>query len=314
MSAEELRRTARLPWAEQARLGVAGLLVPEVYGGAGLGLVELGVVLEEHGRGLAATPLLSTALCELALLLGDDEEARRAWLPRLASGEVRLAWAHDEGPRHGRQVTARVEDGRCWADKSFVPDAGGAAALIVTTRDGVVLCEPGDATPMHLVDARPVARIRLEGTRVLARLGSPALAEAVLDRGAVAISAEMLGSMTRVFELTVAYLKTRHQFGVPIGSFQALQHRAARLHCELELTRSVVLAALEAPGDTRLASAAKARASDTFALAAAEAVQLHGGIGVTEALPIGRFFKRARAAAEILGTSAFHRRRFAAAG
>jgi len=156
-----------------------------------------------------------------------------------------------------------------------------------------------------------VARVRFDGAAaepVAADLG------ALLDRGAAALAAEMLGAASEVFERTVEYLKTRRQFGVPIGSFQALKHRAAQLHIELELTRSVVWGALHAldagaADAPMLCSAAKARATDTFVAAAAEAVQMHGGIGVTEELGIGRYLKRARVAAELLGDAAFHRRR-----
>jgi acyl-CoA dehydrogenase len=182
---------------------------------------------------------------------------------------------------------------------------------------------PGvSSTRTPLVDSRGAARIRLEGVSaapadVIGAIGRGAdVLDPLLDRAAAGLAAEMLGSTQEVFDRTVAYLKERRQFGVPIGSFQALQHRAAWLLCEIELTRSVVGEALRALDEGRpdaplLASAAKARASDTFLLAAAEAVQMYGGAGVTDELDIGFFLKRARTTEALLGTAAYHRDRFA---
>jgi len=303
-----LRRTARevagRPWAELARLGFAGLTLP---GGDG-GFVELGIVLEEQGRKLAAAPFLSTVVLGGGALRGRPE-----LVARIVAGETLVALAHDEGPRHRREVSARLDGGRVAGDKTMVLDGNTAAWFVVSTLDGLVLVPASAAsvTPLTLIDGRDVARVRFDGAAaepVAADLG------ALLDRGAAALAAEMLGAASEVFERTVEYLKTRRQFGVPIGSFQALKHRAAQLHIELELTRSVVWGALHAldagaADAPMLCSAAKARATDTFVAAAAEAVQMHGGIGVTEELGIGRYLKRARVAAELLGDAAFHRRR-----
>jgi alkylation response protein AidB-like acyl-CoA dehydrogenase len=138
----------------------------------------------------------------------------------------------------------------------------------------------------------------------------------VLDRAAIGLSAEMLGGLEETFDRTIAYLKTRQQFGVPIGSFQALKHRAAHLFCEIELSKSIVRDALDAVDASRsdlprVASVAKARTSDTFVAVTNEAVQMHGGVGVTDELDIGLFFKRARVAEMTFGTAAYHRDRFA---
>jgi acyl-CoA dehydrogenase len=176
--------------------------------------------------------------------------------------------------------------------------------------------------PLDLIDGRGAARIRLDGVRageadVIGAVDRGAdVLDRVVDRATAALSAEMLGGLQETFDATIAYLKTRRQFGVPIGSFQALKHRAAWLFCELELTRSVVMEALRALDEGRddapiAVSAAKARASDTYLLVANEAVQMHGGIGVTDELDIGLYLKRARASEQTLGAAAYHRDRFA---
>jgi alkylation response protein AidB-like acyl-CoA dehydrogenase len=178
--------------------------------------------------------------------------------------------------------------------------------------------------PLHRVDARGAALVRLDGVRVAgdAILGAEgqgaALLERVLDRATIGLGAEMLGGMAACFEMTLDYLRTRKQFGVPIGSFQALKHRAARMFVELELVRSIVLAAHRALDDgaddariSRLASAAKARCSDAFVLVGNEGVQMHGGIGMTDEHDVGFFLKRARAAEITFGDAAFHRDRVA---
>ena len=329
-------------WSELAGLGVAGMVFPESVGGVGLGFAELGVVLEECGRTLAPTPIVSTVvLAGGAIALGGSEAQRQQWLPGVCAGERVLALAHDEGTRHARyRVATRAEPVaggfRITGEKTFVLDGHGAEALVVVARvDGAVgdrtglalfvvpASSPGVAvTRTPTVDSRNVARVRFDGVvvGVDAALGAPGDAadvlDRVLDRGAIALGAEMLGGALEAFERTVAYLKTRKQFGVPIGSFQALKHRAAQLFCEVELSRSVVLAALRAidaggPDVPVLAAAAKARTSDTFVRVAAEAIQMHGGIGVTDELDIGLFYKRAKVAAMTLGDGAHHRDRFA---
>jgi alkylation response protein AidB-like acyl-CoA dehydrogenase len=323
-------------WRAMAELGFVGMIVPEEWGGAGLGLRELGVVAEECGRTLAPAPWLSTSLLgATALLEAGSEEQRRAHLPPLCAGERILALAHDEGTHHRRQPVRtraeRVAGGfRLSGEKSFVLDGHVADALVVTasTSDGVTLfLVPAAAAGLAvqrlaMVDSRNAARVRLDGVSVgegdvLGRVGQGGeLVDRLCDLAAIALSAEMLGGLAEVFERTVAYLKTRKQFGVPIGSFQALKHRAALAYCEVELTRSVVREALGAVDERRddvplLACAAKARASDTFILCANEAVQMHGGIGVTDELDIGLYLKRARVAAATFGDAAYQRDRYA---
>jgi alkylation response protein AidB-like acyl-CoA dehydrogenase len=332
---------SRERWREVARLGLAGATVPEEWGGAGLGWAAFGLVLEEYGRTLALLPWLATVLGAGALADAGSDEQRRGNLPQVCAGERLLAFAHDEGTRHERYAIAtaaeRAPGGfRLRGEKVMVLDGHVADALVVSARvsgapgdrDGVGLFlvaadAPGLAIERTFtVDSRNAARVTLSGVTVgeadaVGRPGHAAeLLDALLDRATIALAAEMLGGLEEVFERTLAHLKTRMQFGVPIGSFQALQHRAALAFCEVELARAVVREALLAVDERRadvplLACAAKARAADAFLLCAAEAIQLHGGIGVTDELDIGLFYKRARVAAATLGDAAWQRDRFA---
>jgi alkylation response protein AidB-like acyl-CoA dehydrogenase len=329
-------------WREMAELGFAGMTLPPEHGGAGLGYAELGLVLEELGRTLVPSPMVATVLLAAnAIALGGTGAHRDAHLPAIARGERTLAFAHDEGSRHARYaVAARAERHasgfRITGEKVFVLDGHASDALVVVARtsgsarerDGLTLflvptSAPGvHATRTPLVDSRGAARVRFEGVAasradVLGEVDHGAdLLDAVLDRATIGLAAEMLGSLSEVFDQTIAYLKVRHQFGVPIGSFQALKHRAAHMLCEIELTRSVVMDALRAIDEGRsdvpaAASAAKARATDTFLLVAAEAVQMHGGVGVTDELDVGFYLKRARTTEMTFGGAAHHRDRFA---
>ncbi|MEQ8663051.1 MAG: acyl-CoA dehydrogenase family protein [Gammaproteobacteria bacterium] len=329
-------------WREMAEMGWAGVLLPEAYGGAGFGYRGLGQVLEAAGRTLAASPLVSTALTAAPLLLAAGSEAHKAaWLPAVAAGECVLALAIDEQPRHAPCAIATraapAADGwRLDGAKTFVLDGHVADRLLVVARtggaanaaDGLTLflldpAAPGvSITRTRMVDARNAARLDLAGVTLTADaiLGTPGAAcpllERALDGARAGLAAEMLGSAQAAFDRTVAYLKLREQFGAAIGSFQALKHRAALMYCELELTRSAVIAALDALDGGRadaaaLASLAKARACETFELVSNEAVQLHGGIGMTDAEEIGFFLKRARVAQQSFGDAVFHRQRYA---
>ena len=327
-------------WKEMASLGLLGMAIPEAYGGAGLGFAELGLVLAECGRTLVPTPLVSTVLLGASALLGGGSpEQNRALLPGVCAGTRILAFAHDEGPRFAPYAVAAKaepdENGfRLSGEKTFVLDGHVADDFIVVVRlAGVpvdragltLLLVPADApgisvTRTHMVDSRNAARVRFAATPAREIIGRPGagadVVDAVLDRATVGLCAEMLGSIEEVFDRTIAYLKTRKQFGVPIGSFQALKHRAAHLFCEIELSKSIVLDALRAvdaarPDLAAVASVAKARTSDTFVAVTNEAVQMHGGVGVTDELDIGLFLKRARVAEMTFGTAAYHRHRFA---
>jgi len=328
-------------WRELADLGWAGIAIPEAHGGAGLGLVEAGLVMEELGRTLAPTPMLATAVIGAAAVAAGPDAIQLEVLPAIAAGDRLLALAFEEDRRFAPytcRTTAR-HTGSGWqlvGEKTFVLDAPAADAIIVLARVGG---EPDDRAglalflvdrrtaglgvlPLSLVDSRGAARVRLAGVVVPDRalLGEPGqgadLLDRLLARATAALCAEMVGAADAVFATTIQYLKDRRQFGVPIGSFQALKHRAARMFGELELTRSVVRAALhavdhaEADADL-LVSAAKARASDTFVHVAAEAMQMHGGIGVTDDLDVGLYYKRAKVASLTFGSAAYHRDRFA---
>ena len=329
-------------WKQMAELGWAGIIYPESYGGSGFGYAELGVLLEELGRTLTPEPFLSTVvLGGGCILLGGTEEQKKAVLPAISSGDSVLALAHQEQGRfHPYAVAAKAEKGgsqfRLSGSKTFVLDGHVASHLVVVARTSGAAGDRGGlslflvpSTSQGLavertimVDSRNAAQVRLEGVTVpesalIGQLDRGAdLLDPVFDRGAIALSAQLLGVLSEAFERTVAYLKTRVQFDVPIGSFQALKHRAAQMFCEVELSRSIVLDALRAVDENRedvpkLASAAKARTSDTAGLVTREAIQMHGGIGMTDEEEIGFFLKRARAAELTLGDGYYHRDRFA---
>lgn len=326
-------------WQQVIDLGWPAAVFSEADGGLGVGFMGMGGVLEACGRHLAALPLLSSAvLCGGILASAGDAAQKARWLAPLIEGHIRMALALDESGRHNpHSITtrARLEAGhwRLQGEKWFVIDGLGADALIVVARldDGAgpiglfVLPSqtPGlQVLPLHMADSRNYARVVLGGVQLppdalLASCpDSTQVLDAALDRGRISLSAEALGILRYGFDTTLGYLKERVQFGVPIGSFQALQHRMARLYTEMEMLQSCVLAALDAidQGDVQLpllASLAKARASDLCEKAMNEAVQLHGGIGVTDALDLGLYVKRARLVQQCLGDGVFHRTRYA---
>jgi alkylation response protein AidB-like acyl-CoA dehydrogenase len=328
-------------WAEMGQMGWAGVIVPEAYDGSAFGYLGLGLILEETGRTLAASPLLSTAMIAAsALQLAGSDAQKQAWLPRIAGGERRDDLAVDEGSHHAPARTAltATKSGSGYVlngTKTFVLDGEAAELVIVVARtggapgqtDGLTLfLVPSDApgvkrTHLALIDSRGAAQIAFDGVEVAADavLGEVdkgwAVLEPTLDRAYAGLAAEMLGSASAAFDITLDYLKTRTQFGQVIGSFQALQHRAAKWFTDLETTRSCVEAALEAfdaGGDTRaLASLAKAKASELVHLASNEMVQMHGGIGMTDAHDAGLYMKRARVTEALFGGASFHRDRYA---
>lgn len=321
-------------WRDIAGMGWAGVVIPERYGGSDIGFLSMGQVLEQTGRTLTASPLIASAVAAAsALMLGGTDAQKAEWLPRIADGSSVATLAFEEGVRHGPdQVALRAErrgDGYLLSGtKTFVIDGMAADLLIVSARqpDGEIalLLVPASAAGVQrervaLFDSRGAATIRFEDVAVPANAqlaGGVALLEQALDRARAAICAEMLGAATRAFEVTLDYLKTRVQFGQVIGAFQALQHRAARMYMELELARSVVEAALLAidagsPDVPRLVSAAKAKMGDVFHLVSLEMIQMHGGIGMTDAHDAGFYMKRARAAEASYGNQAYHRERYA---
>jgi alkylation response protein AidB-like acyl-CoA dehydrogenase len=328
-------------FAEVAQMGWAGVVIPEAYGGSEFGYLSLGLVLEEMGKTLAASPLLASALTSAsAIVLGGTDTQKEAWLPKIASGALIATLAVDEGPRHDPVVVAlkaTQSDGgyTLSGSKTFVLEGMAAGLYVVCARTSgeagdeaglTLFLVPADAKGLtrerrHLADSRGYAGLTLTHVAVGADavLGAPdggyPLLEKVLDRARAGLAAEMLGSAVQAFETTLDYMKTRVQFGQTIGSFQALQHRAAKMFTELELARSCVEAALTAIDDDtadvpRLVALAKATAGDTLNLVSREMVQLHGGIGMTDAHDAGLYLKRARAVEATFGSSAWHRDRW----
>lgn len=333
---------SRQLWQEMADLGWTGFLVSEDHGGSEFGLTGLAQVLEASGRTLAATPLIATALVGAsALELAGSSNQKADHLPGLVAGETLFALALEEGPHHAPNRIATTATGAgsgfvINGQKVFVLDGHVADILIVAARTagsrndraGITLfLVPANAsgisrTRNHMVDSRNAASIRFENVAVGADAvlgpidgGADGL-EAILDRARAGLAAEMLGSASEAFDRTLQYLKDRRQFGVAIGSFQALKHRAAQMFCEIEATRSAVLAATAAIDDrandaAALVSLAKTKASETLRLCGDEGVQMHGGIGMTDEHEIGFFLKRARVAEATFGNAAFHRDRYA---
>lgn len=328
--------------AKLAELGLFGVLVPEAYGGSDFGMVGMGQIMEAQGRTLAATPLLATAIIGASLLsLGGSDLQKSDFLPKLAAGELTTALALDEGTHHAPYniATTATRDGQGYilnGAKRFIPGGQFADLFFVVARSAGAVGEahglsvflvPADASGLtvqmlNTLDSHGAAHIALDGVQVsgdhlLGRIDEAhSLLEAVLDRARIGLAAEMLGSATAAFEMTLEYLQTRKQFGQLIGSFQALQHRAATMFTELELTRSCVGAALAAIDSGRedvplLASLAKARAGETLHTVTNETVQMHGGIGMTDDHDAGFFLKRARVAEALYGGEGFHRDRYA---
>jgi alkylation response protein AidB-like acyl-CoA dehydrogenase len=324
-------------WRSFAEMGFSGLLVPDEFGGSGLGCVEAGVVMEEIGRALMPSPFLSTAvLAASALSRGGSAAQQSEHLPRIADGSLLAALAVDEGAKH-RPLQTKMQAVRSGngfklnGAKAFVVDGHTADLLIVAARsagsagerDGLTLflVDPkskGIGTERTaMVDSHNAARIVFDNVEVDADgvLGEVdqggALLEGILNIGRGAVASEMVGVSEEVFGRTVSYLKERKQFGKLIGEFQALQHRAAHLYVEIEITRAAVLKALQTlDGDFENAGAAvavaKAKAGSTATLAVQEGVQMHGGMGMTDQFDIGFFMKRARVCQELFGDSNFH--------
>lgn len=332
---------SREHWQQMCELGWASIVLPEEYDGLDFGFMGLGAVIEESGRVLAASPLMSTVVLGASILmLGASDEQKAALLPKIASGELTLALAMEEGNHHAPLDTvlraeATASGYRLSGSKSLVTDGYSADKLIVLARSSGKAGE-AEGLSLFLVDgnAQGVSRhrrrmadsrgaaaidfdVEVSSDALIGELGKAwSVLEPALDRGRICLAAEMLGGAQECFQRTVEYLKERSQFGVKIGSFQALQHRASLMYIELELAKSVVLDALSAIDDKRpdmsqLASLAKARLNDVFELVTSEAVQMHGGIGVTDELEIGFFLKRSRMASHLLGNSGFHRDRYA---
>jgi alkylation response protein AidB-like acyl-CoA dehydrogenase len=328
-------------WAQLAELGLTALPVPEAQGGFDGGAVDMLVVMQELGRGLVVEPYFATVLGAEFLKLGGRHAGL---LERVAGGELKLACALGERQsRHDlRDIATRaVTDGDGWllsGEKKVVLHGAQAGLLIVSARsgggqsdeDGITLfAVPADApgvrlTGYRMLDGQRGADLCLDGVRVDAAgvIGTPGagwvILEAAADYGAGLLCAEAVGAMDALFAATLDYLKTRQQFGVPIGKFQALQHRMADMYIHLEQARSMaLLAAVKLDGGDaaerrRAVSAAKYRVGLAARFVGQQAVQLHGGMGVTEELPAAHYFKRLSTIGLTLGDCDHHLARFMA--
>jgi alkylation response protein AidB-like acyl-CoA dehydrogenase len=328
-------------WKSMVELGWAGIPFPEEHGGLAFGYKGLGVVTEETGRTLAASPLFASVwVGGTAINIGGSDEQKAALLPQIAAGELLLALALEESHRHnpyGISASAS-ESGGSWqvsGEKTFVLDGHVADKLIVAARtsgsagdrDGITLllvdagADGVEITRTLMADSRNAANVKLSNAAaegVIGEVGKGAdVLDATLDIARIGLAAEMLGSTQECFERTVQYLKEREQFGVPIGSFQALKHRAADMFCEIELSKSCVLEALTALDEGRdaseiakLASLTKAKVGETFHTVSREGIQMHGGIGMTDEFDIGFFIKRAAVTEQTFGDVNFHRNRY----
>ena len=329
-------------WKEMVNLGWSGILIPEEYGGFDFGMVGMGSILEEAGKTLTPSPLFSTGVLGASLLtLGGSDTQKQTYLPQIVEGALTTALALEEGNRHAPhfiQTEAKKKDGKfvISGNKNFVIDGHSSKLLMVAARtEGsiddasgitIFLVDPDEQgveiTKTIMVDSRNAANIEFNNVSVSSDniLGEEnngaSLLELVLDRAQIAISAEMLGNASQAFDLTLQYLKERKQFGAVIGTFQALQHRAAEMYSELELTKSSIIAACNAVDDNsndlrRIASLAKFKSGETNHLITNEAIQMHGGVGVTDEYDVGLFMKRARVTEQIFGNSEYHIDRYA---
>ena len=329
-------------WNEMVQMGWAGIAIDEGFGGIGYGYTGLGLVLEQVGRNLSASPLQSSVLVSATLIAQLGSAAQKeALLPAIAGGEKLVSLALQEGPHHAPEHCALGAESRgngylLNGSKVMVLDASAADAFVVIARtEGESPSQQGlsaflverDAAGVSvekrsMVDSRNAGAVTLENVELTADalLGEAGQAweglNRTLDIANIGMASELLGLSCEAFERTVAYLQERKQFGRVIGSFQGLQHRAAELFAELELARSIVLQALQTidAGEQDLslvASAAKAKLCEVAQRASNEAVQLHGGIGMTDEHEIGFFLKRARVAQHTFGDYNYHLDRFA---
>ena len=323
-------------WAAMSEMGWPGILVPEAHGGSDLGYLTFGLILEELGKHLTASPLLASGLVGAsALRLGGTDTQQKTWLPGIADGTKVLTLAIDESSRHTpSQIALRADKSSSGyvlnGTKRFVMEGGAATDYVVVAKatDGLVLglvsaLSSGiERCVLRTTDSRGYANVTftnvdLSTADVLGdAAGGRALLDSILDRASAGISAEMLGTAARSFDMTLEYLKTRKQFGQVIGSFQALGHRAAELYSEMELTRSGVEAALTAidagaKDIPQMCSLAKCKAGAFLFRMSNQLIQIHGGIGMTDEFDAGFYLKRARALETMFGNQAWHRDRYA---
>ncbi len=329
-------------WKKMVEMGWTAVAIPEAYDGLGFGYMGVGAILEEAGKTLANSPFFSTVvLGASAINSGGSQQQKESLLPLIAAGELTIALAHEESNHHDPaniQLAAKVDGDQLILNgkKVFVAEGGNADKLLVSVRTSGVADEQNGislvlidrstsgitVTPTTMIDSRNYANIEFNNvsvkqSEIIGVVDSGfAILDKTLDYGRICLAAEMLGGSQSMLDKTLGYLKEREQFGQKIGSFQALQHRAAIMFAELELTRSAVVAALSAIDEDSddlaiMASLAKTRANETYRLITDEAVQMHGGIGLTDEMDIGFYLKRCRVCIHSLGDSGFHKDRYA---
>tara|TARA_B100000524_G_scaffold182879_1_gene94261 strand:+ start:1852 stop:2991 length:1140 start_codon:yes stop_codon:yes gene_type:complete len=329
-------------WSEMAKLGWPGILIPEDYGGSNFGITGISVILNECAKTLTPSPLFATGVIGAYSITnyGTDKQ-KEFYLPKIVSGELTTALAIDESSHHNpadTEIIAKKEGSNFIINgkKTFVIDGASADLIILLARTsgnkgdmvGLTLflvdanLSGVDKIKLDMADSRNYSNINFNNVNIpdIDILGDLETGgetiENILDIARIAMASEMLGNAEAAFETTLDYLKQRKQFGALIGSFQALQHRAAEMFCEIELTKSSVMGAMKAADEgsnelQRLSSLAKTMAGETLHLVSNEAVQMHGGIGVTDEYDIGFFLKRARVAEQIFGSSKYHTERYA---
>jgi alkylation response protein AidB-like acyl-CoA dehydrogenase len=312
-------------------LGLPGLAIPEALGGQGFGFLELGIAFEEMGRVLLPSPCLATCVAASAVLAGASEAQQRELLPGIASGETlaTLALVEPGGDWAPESVAlAAVRAGADYAlegEKTLVLDGHVADLAIVAARAGGELAlfavrrgEGVEATPLEALDpTRRLARLRFAGARA-ERLGGRAAGAAALaralDHAAIALAAEMTGGAARCLELAVAWARERHQFARSIGSFQAVKHKTAEVLLEVESAKAAAAWACwtadqDGPERAQAAHLAKSFCADAYLRAAAENIQIHGGVGFTWEVPHHLHYRRAKVSESLFGDSVFHRAR-----
>jgi alkylation response protein AidB-like acyl-CoA dehydrogenase len=311
---------AALWQAFTGELGLAGVAIPEAFGGVGLGMIELAILAEEAGRHTAALPLLaSLGLAAPAILAGGNDEQKARLLPRLASGELIASFA---AANSDTEPGATLSDGILTGAALHVPHGASADLFVVVAANGVAMVERGapglGITPLTSMDqTRPYARLDFGGVAAEMLADPHAATNAAFTTGWLALAADALGGAQACLDRTVAYARERVQFGRAIGSFQAIKHRLADMMVAIEQARSAVYWAAcaidERSSEIAFAiHAAKAFACDTYSHCAGEMIQLHGGIGFTWEHDAHLFFKRARGNASLLGTPDWHREQVAA--
>ena len=329
-------------WDAMVNLGWPGMLIPEAYGGSGLGYLTFGIVLEQLGRHLTASPLFASALVGASAVIQAGNEAQKTWiLPKVADGSAIVSLALEEGARHSPENTAlevkRSDSGFVLSgEKTFVMEGMAASHFVVVGRsagsigslDGLSLflveasAEGLTRSRLATMDARGYANLSFDdvAVRADALVGEEGTAAShlglILDIARAGLAMEMLGTAGYAFEMTLDYLKTRKQFGQVIGSFQALGHRAASLYTEMELARSCVEAALQALDSgsedrESLVALSKAKAGAFLHDMSNQLIQIHGGIGMTDEFDAGFYLKRARVLEIAYGGVAYHKDRYA---